>query len=190
MAQPLKSLDDLIRRLGSEARPRRHMVSHQSSNLDSFLEGLEERPYGLSFARLPHERVPSPLPSEPSGRPGIVYATVDGAGVDYASVPVRQMLDDASHAFIEELGSTSDLIPALRVAGVGWVNNWNSIGLADELHVLDPSLVQVRKFFELPQGRSYRFPTPMRPQPPAKFYGVDDYSQPILPVRSGRRPIF
>jgi hypothetical protein len=52
------------------------------------------------------------------------------------------------------------VIPALRNSGVDWVNNWNSIGAADELHVLQPAAVQVRRVFELPRDRGYQFPRP------------------------------
>jgi hypothetical protein len=174
-----KSLDDMIRRLSDSARPKRHYVSHQSSNLDSVLRGLESRDYGTSFARLPHERVPSPLPSEPSGRHGIVYATVDGPGVDYGARDIRALLDEANDIAVKEYGNNSSLVPALREAGVGWVNNWNSIGRADELHVVDPRAVHVRRVFELPADRSYTFRRPLDPPPPARAYGIEDYDQPI-----------
>lgn len=176
-------LDELIGRLGDMARPKAHLVSHESSNLDSLLGGFSKRPLGISFARAPHERMSSPLPSEPFGKRGIVYATVAGPGVDYDAAAVAKLLDDASLAAIDESGSADALVPALRSAGVKWVNNWNSIGRADELHVLDPEAIRIRRIFELPADRSYRFPTPLVPVPPPRAYALDDYSQPIVPVR-------
>ena len=184
MAQP-RFLDDLIRRLADSAQPRSHMVSHESMNLDSLLSGIEARDYGLSFARAPHERVPSPLPSEPVGRRGIVYATVDGPGVDYADRRIAELVDAASSGLIENAGSTAGLVPTLRDAGINWVNNWNGIGLANELQALSPEAVKIRRVFELPIDRSYRFPTPLDPPPPARAYAADDYSQPISVI--GRR---
>ena len=174
-------LDELIARLGGMAKRRAHIVSHESSNLDSLMGGFAERPLGISFARAPHERMSSPLPSEPSGRRGIVYATVDGRGVDYDASQIARMLDEASASAIDEFGTADAIVPALRDAGVQWVNNWNSIGRADELHVLDPEAIRIRRVFELPIDRSYRFPKPMAL--PARAYGLDDYAQPIVPVR-------
>lgn len=176
-------LDELIGRLGSMAKPRTLYVSHESSNLDSIASGFASRPSGLSFARLPHERMSSPAASEPLGRRGIVYATVSGDGVDYDASAVSGLIDEALAASVDEFGSADAVIPALRNSGVQWVNNWNSIGRADELHVLDPRAVQVRRIFELSPDKSYRFPTPMAVQPSARAYGLDDYSQPIIGVR-------
>ncbi len=180
-------LDELVQRLAAFAKPRSHMVSHESSNLDSLLSGVQARNYGLSFARLPHERVPSPLPSEPSGRRGIVYATVDGPGVDYADAGVADLIDNASQQMISQFGSTDGLVPAMRNAGVSWVNNWNGIGLADELQAISPDAIRIRRVFELPIDRSYRFGAPPTPTPPPRAYSLDDYSQPISVIRNIRR---
>ena len=175
-------LDDLIARLGGMAKQRAHIVSHESSNLDSLTGGFTERPLGISFARAPHERMSSPLSAEPVGRRGIVYATVDGRGVDYDASQIARILDEASMSAIEEFGTADSVVPALRNAGVQWVNNWNSIGRADELHVLDPEAIRIRRVFELPKDRSYRFQRPLAPPPPARAYGIEDLSQPIVPV--------
>ena len=174
-------IDNLIERISQMARPRTHMVSHESSNLDSLLGGFAERPMGISFARSPHERMSSPLPLDATGRRGIVYATVDGRGVDYNALQIAKLLDEAALSSIDQYGTTSQLVPDLRKAGVQWVNNWNSIGNADELHVLDPQAVQIRRIFELPNDRSYKFQKPQATPPLA--YGLDDYSQPIMQVR-------
>lgn len=177
----ISKLDAIIQRLASSAKPRRHLVSHESNNLDSLLSGVQARDYGLSFARAPHERVPSPLPSEPAGRRGIVYATVDGPGVDYSQAHVSDLIDGAAEEMIAMAGSTAGLVPAMRGAGVHWVNNWNGIGLADELQALAPEAVKIRRVFELPIDKSYRFPQPI--SVPARAYATDDYSQPIAVIR-------
>ena len=174
-------LDDLIQRISQMARPRTHIVSHESSNLDSIANGFAERPAGISFARAPHERLSSPLPIDATGRRGIVYATVNGPGVDYNSSEIARLLDEVGYSAIDRYGTADNVVPDLRKAGVQWVNNWNSIGNADELHVLDPQAVQIRRIFELPNDRSYQF---QRPQPSLPLaYGPDDYSHPIRPVR-------
>jgi hypothetical protein len=183
MANPLRSIDDLIQRVAAAAKPRQHMVSHESSNLDSILSGMQARDYGMSFARFPHERVPSPLPDEPIGRRGIVYATVAGPGVDYSDASVARLIDNAAEQMIAQSGNTAGLVPAMRDAGVSWVNNWNGIGLAGELQAISPEAVSIRRVFELPINRSYRFPSPPHPQPPARAYSLDDYSQPISVIR-------
>jgi hypothetical protein len=175
--------DDLIARLAASAKPRRHFVSHESSNLDSLLGGLQARDYGVSFARAPHERVPNPLPSEPQGRRGIVYATVDGPGVDYSDRSVAEMIDRAAEELIASSGSTADLVPSMRNAGMHWVNNWNGIGIADELQAIAPEAVKIRRVFELPMDRSYSFRRPLDPPPPARAYSLDEYPQPISVLR-------
>jgi len=176
-------LDDLIQRVGQMARPRTHMVSHESSNLDSLLQGFSDRPLGTSFARAPHERMSSPLSLEPAGRRGIVYATVAGNGVDYNASSISRLLDEVSQTAIDQYGTADRVVPSLRDAGVQWVNNWNSIGKADELHVLDPRSIEIRRIFELPMDRSYKFPTPLDPPPPPRAFGLEDYAQPIRQVR-------
>jgi hypothetical protein len=179
--------DELIARVGRAAQHRTLSVSHESSNLDSLMRGFQERPSGISFARLPHERMSSPTPLDEGGRRGIVYATVSGRGVDYMSPEIRRLMDEINAAAIEGSGSTASVIPGLRGGGIDWVNNWNSIGEAPELHVLQPRAVDVRRVFELPLGRSYRFPSPPEVVP-ARMYADPEFdpawvSPGILPVR-------
>ena len=137
-----------------------HYVSHLSSNLDSIADGFEQRPSGISFARAPHERMSSPTHSEPQGRQGVVFARVGGAGLDYGRPDHRAAVDGVVQAAIDAGGTSEEAIPALRNAGVAWVNNWNSIGAADELHALDPQAISVRKVLPLTAGNHYRFPAP------------------------------
>lgn len=156
-AAKVAELAEEARRLAAE---RVHSVSHLSSNLASMENGLEDRPYGTSFARLPHERMSSPVVGEPSGRPGIVYARVAGEGLDYASRPHRDAVDAVVMKAIESGGTAEDAYRALRQAGVQWVNNWNGVGAADELYALDPKSVSITRVFDSPRAMSYRFPRP------------------------------
>jgi len=178
-----KSVDELLEVLARNSAPRSHYVSHQSSNLDSLAAGFQERPYGISFARAPHERMSSPTGLEPEGRRGIVYAKVDGRGVDYSRPEIRALLDELNAAAIDAGGSADAVIPALRNSGVDWVNNWNSIGAADELHVLQPAAVQVRRVFELPRDRGYQFPRPPESLPSRM------YADPAVPPEWLSAPI-
>jgi|LakMenEpi03Aug12_release.lakeMendotaPanAssembly.Ray.scaffolds.fasta_scaffold912202_1 hypothetical protein len=139
---------------------RDHYVSHLSSNLDSISGGFEERPLGVSFARAPHERMSSPTASEPNGRVGVVFAKVGGDGLDYARPEHRAAIDNIVGEAIASGGTAEDALEAMRSAGISWVNNWNSIGAADELHALAPSAIEVRKIKELPPQSHYRFPSP------------------------------
>lgn len=155
---------DRVAELAAEARrlavPREHFVSHLSSNIDSIKDGPELRPYGVSFARLPHERMSSPVASEPNGRPGVVFARVGGEGLDYATPAHRAAVDAAVAQAIERGGTAEDAYAALRGAGVQWVNNWNGIGESPELYALDPQAVRVSRVFSSPRAMSYRFPSP------------------------------
>jgi hypothetical protein len=57
-------------------------------------------------------------------------------------------------------GAPDDAIPALRNAGISWVDNWNSIGPADELHALSPLEIEIRKILPIASDKTYKFPSP------------------------------
>ena len=146
----IAELAEEVRRLADD---RQHFVSHLSSNLDSVDGGFQQRSQGVSFARLPHERMSSPTIGEPAGRQGVVYASVGGAGLDYSRPAHRSAVDAVVEAAIDSGGTADDAYSAMRNAGVSWVNNWNGIGESPELYAIDPSAIDIRKVMELRGGR-------------------------------------
>lgn len=151
-----------VAELAAEAKrlavEKEHFVSHLSSNLDSLSGGFRPREQGVSFARLPYERMSSPTFAEPDGRKGVVFARVAGDGLDYSLPDHRAAVDQVVEGTIAEGGTADDAYAAMRNAGVQWVNNWNGIGESPELYAIDPRAIEIRKQLEL--GRKYTFPRP------------------------------
>lgn len=155
-----RGIAELAAEAAQIAKEREHFVSHLSPNIDSVSGGFEDRGYGVSFARNPHERMSSPVEGEPSGKAGVVFARVGGKGLDYSNDHHRSVLDALNRIAISEAGSNAPVIPALRDAGVSWVDNWDSIGEAPELHVVAPSEAHVRKVVPVSRVEKFKFPRP------------------------------
>lgn len=110
-------------------------VTHLSSNLESLRKGFESRDLGISFARITAEEMRSPTEGDRIGKKGRVFGIVKGAGLNYAN--------PAHAAFINSI-PTNQLVATLRKIGVDFVNNFNGIGHANELYVINPGSVDIR----------------------------------------------
>jgi hypothetical protein len=122
--------------------------THVSSNLESLLKGLEDRPkVGMSLARHRGEEMSSPTLDEPKGKTGRALIKVSGKGLDYDRPDHRALIDK----MLEE--DSENIIPNLRAMGIDWVDGWNSIGSDEELHLISPSKAQVLKAVEAPLER-------------------------------------
>lgn len=120
---------------------RSFLGSHKSSNLDSIASGFQQRDLGVSIARKRGEELSSPTLADRYGKTGLVHVRVEGKGLDYAKPAHRDFIDKLWN----ETPGDVPVIARLRKMGVEWVNNWNGIGRADELHVLNPRAVSIMK---------------------------------------------
>lgn len=168
-----KAVDDLIEKAKEEAvpveapapvKPVAKSISgtHVSSNLDSISGGFVERDpqLGVSIARSTTEEQTSPTSGEAQGRFGRAKVTVKGNGLDYKNPEHRAYID----GLLEQ--DSRNVVPNLRKAGIDFVENWNSVGEAEELHVVNPKAIQVDSVAEMDrkqwqkEKRAAESPTP------------------------------
>ena len=135
--------------------------THVSSNIESLRDGFEIRyfknaPVGVSVARIKSEEMSSPTLAEPGGTPGVVSVIVSGRGMDYTDPADRKIIDRlqaesrkksaaaiARGAVPGTPETMISAIPALLERGIDWVNGWNGIGADSELHVINPSMIEI-----------------------------------------------
>ena len=135
--------------------------THVSSNIESVIDGFEIRyykdsPVGVSIARIKSEEMSSPTLAEPGGTPGVVSVIVSGQGMDYTDPADRKIIDRlqaesrkksaaaiARGAVPGTPETMISAIPALLERGIDWVNGWNGIGADSELHVINPSMIEI-----------------------------------------------
>jgi hypothetical protein len=138
---------------------------HASTNLGSLEGGFRLRPLGISVARTVDEVLVSPTLRDRRGRQGLAQVRVEGYGLDYGDPQVELWLDSLDDHVrdmrgqkvdrLVELGASNAeiwaqvppidvaVIHGLRQMGVDWVNGWNGIGEAPELHVLNPDVITI-----------------------------------------------
>lgn len=119
--------------------------THISTNLNSLSSGFVERnpQLGVSIARDITEEQSSPTSGEKQGRFGRVTVDVKGNGLDYKNPEHKAYID----SLLEQ--DSRNIVPNLRAAGIDFVENWNSVGEDTELHVINPSAIQITGTEEL-----------------------------------------
>jgi hypothetical protein len=135
-------------------------VTHISSNMETLKEGFTERNrgYGISFARVPDEEMSVPELKERKGTPARVYANVRGKGLDYKNPSHKKYIDkiyDKEYEKCQEARRCGKPSPQIRVSdrlreqGYDFVNNWQSLGEAPELHVVNPKAIKIKRIVPL-----------------------------------------
>jgi hypothetical protein len=116
--------------------PGARVVYHKTSNLESIVNGLEQRELGFSVALTPDGVMSAPTLAEGRGTQAVVQFQLTGKGLDYKKASDKKKIDKLA----DKASAPFDVwvIKELRKQGIDYVDNWNGIGEASgEVHVLN-----------------------------------------------------